>query len=65
VRAGDELRVLVAAEVDYRFVESAEASAWIGKQNPIRFEDLQHKVGAGTIDNPGFRSIAGKIAGND
>ena len=56
--AGDQLGVLVAAVVDQRFVQAAEAGAGIGADvfDAQRFDDVDHEVGAGPIGGEDFEN---------
>ena len=54
VRAGEELRHLVAAVVDQRLVDAAVARGAVGRQifDVERLDDVDHEVGAGDAADP-------------
>ena len=57
VHAGDQFRLLVAAVVDHRLVEAAEAGAWVGADvlEAERLDRVHHEVGAGAAAGERFR----------
>ena len=59
--AGNELRLLIAAVIDDRFVQGAESIARLGADvfKVEGLEDVHHEVGTGTIDRQDLR--AGRV----
>jgi hypothetical protein len=53
VHAREQLRLLVAAVVDERFVDAAEARPGVGRHvlQVERLDDVDHEIGTGTIDD--------------
>ncbi len=54
--AGDELRRLVTAVVDQRFLQPAETRTWVRRDvfKAQRLYDIDHKIGSSTVDGQYF-----------